>query len=264
MRLSIVQFCPELEQKERNVAKINSYIDKSDADILVFPELATCGYFFNTKEEVMPFATPFLEKEIADFQIKAIDKNMTIVVGFAEKDGDKIYNSAAVLMPDKSMSRVYRKTHLFFRERFCFEEGDSGFFVIEDKERDINIGTMICYDWRFPEAARSLGLLGADLIVCPSNLVTDVWHIAMPARSLENKVYLAVANRTGTEVRNDEELLFKGESGIWGYNGKLISKAGFADETVISCDIDPEKTRNKAFNPYNDIFADRRPDLYEF
>ena len=123
---------------------------------------------------------------------------------------------------------------------------------------------MICYDWRFPEAARSLGLLGADLIVCPSNLVTDVWHIAMPARSLENKVYLAVANRTGTEVRNDEELLFKGESGIWGYNGKLISKAGFADETVISCDIDPEKTRNKAFNPYNDIFADRRPDLYEF
>jgi predicted amidohydrolase len=264
MELSVVQFCPKLEDKASNISLIHRYLDRIESDIIVFPELATSGYFFNKKEEVLPYAVPFLSDEIAEFQSRAIDKNSTIVVGFAELDGDKIYNSAAVLMPDKSLSRVYRKTHLFFRERFCFEEGDTGFFVIKDKDRDINIGTMICYDWRFPEAARSLGLLGADLIVCPSNLVTDVWHLAMPARALENKVYLAVANRTGIETRDDDELVFKGESGIWSYNGKMITKAGFEDECVITCQIDPEQTRNKAFNPYNDIFTDRRPERYKF
>jgi predicted amidohydrolase len=74
---------------------------------------------------------------------------------------------------------------------------------------------MICYDWRFPEATRSLAHAGADLIVCPSNLVTNVWHKVMPARALENKVYLAVANRIGIESKGEEELFFTNREGYF-------------------------------------------------
>jgi predicted amidohydrolase len=104
---------------------------------------------------------------------------------------------------------------------------------------------MICYDWRFPEAARTLGFKGADLIVCPSNLVTKIWHLAMPARSIENKVYLAVSNRFGNEVRNNENLLFNGMSAIWDFNGSLLQAANKEGDEILKCSINPEYTRNK-------------------
>ena len=158
--------------------------------------------------------------------------------------------------------RDSRKTHLFYKEHFVFSKGNTGFFVVYDKKNQINIGTMICYDWRFPESSRTLGLKGADLIVCPSNLITDLWHKVMPARAIENKVYLAVANRTGIEKSGDEELLFKGESGIWDYKGKIMAKASAEKDEILFAEIFPERTRNKSFNEYNDIFKDRRPEYY--
>ena len=122
---------------------------------------------------------------------------------------------------------------------------------------------MICYDWRFPEAARTLALRGADVIVCPSNLVTTVSHISMPSRALENKVYLAVANRTGAETRDDEELYFNGASAIYSYNGQQMAVADAQSDDTLIVDIDPVATRKKSFNAINDIFADRRPEMYE-
>ena len=192
----------------------------------------------------------------------ATDKNKIICFGFPEKDGNKQYNSCALLFPDKSLSALYRKTHLFYKEKLCFDPGDTGFFVVRDEDRDVNIGPMICYDWRFPEASRTLGLKGADIIVCPSNLVTDVWHLAMPARALENKLYLAVTNRTGTENRGGEEVFFKGMSAVYAYNGQPMCKADMTEETVLTAEIYPEKTRDKSFNEFNDVFRDRRPELY--
>ena len=262
MKLSVVQFAPVLGDKKVNTQKIIDFIDKIDSDIIIFPELATTGYFFESKEETAPLADEMGQGDIAVFQQMATDQDKIIVVGFIEKAGTKIFNSAALLFPDSDLSACYRKTHLFYKERFCFDEGDTGYFVVRDENRDINIGTMICYDWRFPEAARSLGIAGADLIVCPSNLVTDVWHIAMPARALENKVYLAVANRFGTEIRNEESLLFLGRSAIHKYNGSLMEQAPADKETVITTEISPAETRNKSFNEFNDIFKDRRPELY--
>ncbi len=260
--LSLIQFEPLFGMKDQNTKKLIHYSKTVDSEILVFPELCTTGYFFESRDESMSFAEPFTGKTVTEIQSISKEMNKIIVFGFAESDKGSIYNSAAIIFPEHEMSRVYRKTHLFYKERFCFDPGDSGFFVIKDRKRDLRLGTMICYDWRFPEASRSLGLLGADLIVCPSNLVTNVWHKVMPARALENKVYLAVANRTGKEERNGEQVAFNGDSGIWSYNGDLITKAGAKDEAVISTVINPEKTRNKAFNEFNDIFNDRRPDMY--
>ena len=262
MKLSVVQFCPEFGNKRANLNKVKKYANDIDSDIIVFPELCTTGYFFQTKEEVLKYAEPLNGETITTMQEIATRDNKILIVGFAELDGDDTYNSAAVIMSDKSQTRVYRKTHLFYKERFCFSEGNTGYFVVEDKNRDVKIGTMICYDWRFPEAARSLGLLGADVIVCPSNLVTKVWPEVMPARAIENKVYVAIANRYGKETAGGEDVEFNGRSGIWKYNGSVMKQAEATGDAVLTVEIEPKKTRNKSFNEYNDIFGDRRPEYY--
>ncbi len=262
MKIQVAQFCPRLLDKTYNIEKINNIISDSDADIIVLPELATTGYFFTSREEVEKYAETTEEGTYTKWQQIAKEKDIIIVAGFAEKAGDKLFNSAAVIFPDEEYSSVYRKTHLFYKERFCFDKGDTGFEVIDYEPKDLRLGTMICYDWRFPEAARTLALKGADLIVSPSNLVTDVWHISTPSRALENKVYFAVANRVGTEKREDEELYFNGKSAIYSYNGQLMSKAEETTEEVIFAEINPLSTRNKSFNEYNDIFKDRESELY--
>lgn len=267
MKVTIVQFAPLFGEKDKNIETLDQYVRTEKTDIIIFPELATTGYDFKDEDEVAKLADPFDGEMIEKFADLAQSENKIIVLGFPEKadENGKInyYNSAAVLFPDKKYNDVYRKIHLFFRERFCFSEGNTGFFVINYPDWDLNIGTMICYDWRFPEAARTLGVKGADLVVCPSNLVTNVWNVSTPSRALENKVYLAVANRIGTESRNGKDLLFNGMSVLYSYNSQEIAKASRDQTQVISGEIYPEKTRNKSFNEYNDIFRDRRPEFYK-
>lgn len=262
MKIAVVQFCPILFETEKNVEKIIDFINKIEAEIILFPELATSGYFFISRDELSKVAISSNSEILSNFQNISTDQNKIVCFGFPEKQKDKYYNSAILLFPDKNKSKIYRKTHLFYKESLIFEPGDTGFWVVEEPIFNIRIGVMICYDWRFPEASRTLALKGADLILCPSNLVTEVWHKVMPIRAFENKVYLAVANRTGLEERNNEKLLFKGESAIYSYNGETLTKADAETEVVLYTTIYPEKTRNKSFNEYNDIFQDRRPNLY--
>lgn len=263
MKVACVQFCPKFKDLETNRKKILDFLPRINADLICFPELSFTGYFFLSRNEIRPYAFEFQSDFIQELQGIATNSNKIIVVGFPEKFEDKIFNSAAILFPEHQLSRVYRKTHLFYKERFIFDKGDTGFFVVHDKERDLKLGTMICYDWRFPEASRTLALMGADLIVCPSNLVTNVWHISMPSRALENKVYFLVANRIGTELNDGESLLFNGKSGIWDYNGKLLAIASETQEAIITAEISPFETRDKSFNEFNNIFHDRRPEMYK-
>ncbi len=260
--LSLAQFEPRLGEEERNFDYIKTIVENDNSDILCFPELATSGYFFKDKNELASLAMEADSDGICELQEFSTELNKIIVLGFPELDGQEIYNSVAILMPRKSQSSIYRKTHLFSKERNIFSEGNTGFFNTYSEEFDINIGLMICYDWRFPEAARTLALGGADLILCPSNLVTGVWDSVMSARALENKVYIGVANRIGKEKQDDEELVFNGSSAIYDYNGKHLTSAGAENEIIISAEIFPEKTRDKSFNSINNIFSDRRPDYY--
>lgn len=262
LSVGLVQCAPVLGNMEANCQMISAAIQSADTDIIVFPELSTTGYLFTSKDILLPLALDIKSEVIKNFHEQAREKNAIVIIGFAERDNNAMYNSAVLLFPEKQEPIVYRKTHLFYKEFLCFEQGNTGFFVIEDKERNVKIGTMICYDWRFPESARTLALKGADIIVSPSNLVTDVWHITMPSRALENKVYMAVANRYGSEKNEEEELIFKGESALWGYNGTIIAKAEKNGDAIIKGIINPAKTRDKAFNSVNDIFKDRRPEMY--
>ncbi|MFC1815064.1 nitrilase-related carbon-nitrogen hydrolase [Thermodesulfobacteriota bacterium] len=261
IKLAAVQFTPEFNQKEDNLARIQNLTEGLDADIIVLPELCTSGYFYLSREEVAAVAEPAGSTTTVFFQDMANRLDAIVVAGFAESDGEKLYNSCLIVQPEKR-PRIYRKIHLFYKEKYCFDPGDLGFFVIEDHERNLRLGPMICYDWRFPEAARILTLLGADVIACPSNLVTDAWRLVVPVRAIENKVYIAVANRAGTEKRGDEELLFKGNSTIYGYNGQELRKAGPVGDEILQVVIIPQKTRDKFFNPINDILKDRQPHHY--
>lgn len=261
MKVCAVQFEPIILDKDYNLKKIVDYSTKIDSDLIVFPELCTSGYYLSA-DELKNLAEPFNGETVRLIQEISSEQNKILIFGFPEVDRGKFYNSAAILFPDESYSKVYRKTHLFYKEKFIFTPGNTGFFNIFYPDFDLNLGTMICYDWRFPEAARTLGLAGSDLIVMPSNLVTKIWHRAMPARALDNRIYLLVANRTGTENRNNENLEFTGKSGIWDFNGGEMTIAGATDECVITAEINPKETRNKDINSTNNIFNDRVIQFY--
>ena len=266
LNISLVQFTPEFRNPTHNLQQIAGLLQGIETDIIVLPELCTTGYSFLSKEEAFAAAEGADGKSATFFKTLAKEHKAMVIAGFAEKSGDKAYNSALIALPGRE-TKVYRKTHLFFREKQCFEEGDSGFFVVQHPLKDCKVGVMICNDWRYPEAARSLALLGADVIASPSNLVTDVWRIGMPARALENKVFVAVANRCGTEVRQLEDgstqsLTFTGGSVLYNFTGEAIEQADKTEQRVITFQMDPLLTRDKSFNAFNDLLKDRRPGFY--
>ena len=262
LKLAVVQFTPRFGEKEKNLSRMRQLVEDTSADIIVFPELCTTGYLFLSREEVAKSAETANGPSSAFFRDMARSKNAVVVAGFAERHQNHLYNACLVVVPEAKNPYVYRKTHLFYKEKNCFDPGNSGFFVVTDKKRDVQIGPMVCYDWRFPESARVLTLLGADLIVCPANLITEAWRRVMPARAIENHVYLAVANRAGLEKRKGEELHFKGNSAIYDFSGRTIKKAGENKDEVLLAEIYPSKTRDKSFNPINNVLDDRRPQHY--
>jgi len=262
MRVACVQFAPVFGNLDANTESIVNHIDQIDADVIVFPELATSGYFHLGHDEVTRVAEPLGGSSTQRIADAATRSGKVVVCGFAERDGEMMYNAALIAGKGIAQPRVYRKAHLFYKETLGFAPGNSGFFTIYIEHLDCTIGIMICYDWRFPESARALALQGADLIVCPSNLVTHIWRMAMPVRAFENKVYLAVANRTGAEHSAGEDVSFNGQTAIYGYNGNVLSDASAEGDAIVIAEIHPEQTRDKAFNSINDIFKDRREDMY--
>ncbi|MEM1118224.1 MAG: nitrilase-related carbon-nitrogen hydrolase, partial [Bacteroidota bacterium] len=146
-----------------------------------------------------------------------------------------------------------------------FTPGDSGFqvwTVTDRRRRSYRLGVMVCFDWFFPEAARTLALAGADVIAHPSNLVLPHCPDAMRFRALENGVFTATANRIGTESNGREDLTFIGRSVLCGPDAQVLAEAPPDTEAVVSAEIDPHRARETALNRYNDRRTSRRPDLY--
>jgi len=256
LKISLVQFTSEFGAPAKNLQQIAGLLQGVETDIILLPELCTTGYSFLNQAEALAAAEGSDGESIAFFKQLAHQHKAMVIAGFAELDGDKVYNSALIALPGGDL-KVYRKTHLFFREKVCFSEGDSGFFIVEHPLKDCKVGIMICNDWRYPEAARSLA----------SNLVSNVWGIGMAARALENKVYVAVANRCGTETRqmddgSTQSLTFTGGSVLYNFTGEPIEHSDKTEQRVITLEIDPILTRDKFFNAYNDLLNDRRPEFY--
>ncbi|HET6568384.1 MAG TPA: nitrilase-related carbon-nitrogen hydrolase, partial [Rhodothermales bacterium] len=194
----------------------------------------------------------------------ARETGATFVAGLPERQGEAIYNSAVTVTPS-GIAGIYRKTHLYYEEKLYFEPGDTGFSVLDITDRvgeTYRLGVMICFDWYFPESARSLALQGADIIAHPSNLVRSGCPSSMPVRALENHVYTITANRIGAETNGQETLTFIGQSLICSPEGDVLLKAG-RDETLVGAvEIDPAHARDRQITAHNHLLADRRPEMY--
>ncbi len=262
MKIGYVQLNIRLGQIKDNVKHAESMIKrvKDEIDLLVLPELFNTGYAIPTFNEALRLAERFPEgytsQRLADL---AEELGTYIVAGFAELYNGRVYNSAGVYGPDGPIG-VYRKVHLFYKEKLLFTPG-SEFTVF--KLNGFKLGVMICFDWIFPEAARILALDGADIIAHPANLVLPYAPTAMLARSVENRVYTVTANRVGEEILGGETLRFIGMSQVTSPKMEILCRAPKDREEVRVVEVDLEVARNKRITELNDLWEDRRPGLYK-
>jgi 5-aminopentanamidase len=272
MKIAAVQMDITLKEPAKNLDRIAANLMSATlvgAKLVVFPECAVPGYCFESLDEARPFAQtipgPATEK------IRATCANMgcyaafgMLELGQGPAENGNVYN-ACVLVGPTGVIGSYRKVHLPYLGVDMFTTyGDRPFAVHNAGE--LRVGMNICYDAAFPEAARSLALLGADLIVLPTNWPPGAEctaDCAINARAMENAVYYLAVNRVGTE-RGFE---FIGKSKIVDPSGKTIAEAGSTREEVLYAEIDPALARRKHIirvpgKHEIDRLADRRPAMY--
>jgi predicted amidohydrolase len=261
LQIAAIQTHPVFGEDQANIDTALGMVP-SGCDLAVIPELFNTGYQFTSREEALALAENLTGDNpgptcarLAQF---AGDTGSTVVAGLAETCGDKLFNSAVLIRPDGSRG-IYRKVHLFLDEKSIFTPGDLGFPVFE--ACGTTIGLMICFDWIFPEAARSLALAGAEVICHPSNLLLPWCQDAMITRCQENMVVAVTSNRVGTENRTGTALTFSGRSQIVSRLGKrlaTLTKDGVGAAAAAVKILE----KDKLFTPRNDLWGDRRLDMY--
>jgi 5-aminopentanamidase len=243
------------------VAAIDDAVDHG-ADIIILPELATSGYAFHSRKEAASVAITPTDPMFRDWAAAAARGQSVVIGGFCEQGDDgRLYNSAAVV-DDSGVLGVYRKLHLWDREKLFFAPGSAPPPVFDTPHG--RIGVLICYDLEFPELTRMLALAGADLIAVPTNwpLVDRPVDerppeviIAMAAARV-NRMFVACCDRTGLE-RGQE---WTAGTTIIDHEGWVIARQ--PEEGSAHADIDPSEARHKRLTDLADSLGDRRPDLY--
>jgi predicted amidohydrolase len=260
LTVALVQTRPEFLDVFANYEAAFELIESVRADVYVFPELFLSGYTFSTLDEVERVALPQHNRYFDGFKQLSADRGIAICGGYPERSDTAVYNSS-FFIADGELVANYRKVHLFYRENQFFSPGDEGFSVFE--YRGARFGMMICFDWIYPEAARSLAMLGADVILHPSNLVLPYCQRAMYARAVENRVFIATVNRVGSESNTlGDDLTFTGGSQIVSPAGTYALTLGETEQAVRTVEIDPQAAREKRLNEFNTVLRDVRPGLY--
>lgn len=282
--VAAIQMSCSSDRKE-NIKKAEEMVRKAvsqGANIILLPELFEYPYFCQEKRyEYYGLAQPALENQaVRHFMEVAKELQVVIPVSFYERDGNRMFNSVAVIDADGSMLGVYRKTHIpddhFYQEKFYFIPGDTGFKVWDTRYGKIGVG--ICWDQWFPETARSLALEGAELIFYPTAigsepiLETDSmphWRRCMQGHAGSNLVPVIAANRIGREdvkpckenAYQESALHFYGSSFIADETGEIVAEAGREKEEIVlaSFDLDIVAKNRLSWG----IFRDRRPNCYE-
>lgn len=262
LNVGFLQTLPEFGDIETNLKRAEKTLSTMSADLVVLPELFTTGYQFRNKAEAHDLAEAVPDGPTTHaLERWAASRNLFIVAGLAEVEGDTLYNSAALVGPNGYIGK-YRKAHIFDTEKNIFAAGNLPLPVFDIGKA--KVGIMICFDWRFPETARTLALKGADIIAHPANLVLPHCPQSMITRCLENRVFAVTADRIGVENRIEEEdaLKFIGQSQVVDPDGQVIVRASEDREEAHVVAIDLADARDKHINPHNDLFAERREDLY--
>jgi predicted amidohydrolase len=268
IKIAGVQFDVQFAQSADNLKRMLDYAAQTTANgasLTIFPECALTGYCFESADEARPVAEP-IPGPTTDAVTRACQRHGGyVILGMLEASGSSIYN-AAVLVGHQGVVGSYRKVHLPFLGIDKFSAyGDRPFAV--HAAGDLRVGMNICYDGSFPEAARCLMLLGADLIALPTNWPPGAQCVAectIRSRALENGLYYAAVNRVGSE-RGFE---FIGQSQVADPSGRVLYCASRDAEEVFYADVELERSRRKHIirvpgEHEIDRLADRRPHMYQ-
>jgi N-carbamoylputrescine amidase len=266
MRIACAQYAVREGDRERNLARSLYYIRRAaagGADLVVLPELATSGCAFASCQEALKLAQEFPDgPDIRAWKKEAETSGIYVVVGFLERSGDALHNSAVLVGPDKV--ERYRKTHLWDREKLLYEPG---------RELQVfdtfvgRVGILICYDAWFPEAARTLALMGAQVICVPSNAPDDwvpeprrrggltMLNVHCIAHANANRVFVAAANRVGDG--------YLGRSCAIDVTGGVLALGGATEERLLVADVELERARSeKQLTSASHAFEDMNPAVY--
>lgn len=267
VKIAAVQMNPAITQNKENLDKILSEVRlaaANGADLIVFPECALTGYVFSSREEAMPFMETIPGPSTDKLTDCCAELGVHAVVGLLEKAASKCFNAAVLIGPGGLVGK-YRKNHLPFLgiDRFL-DHGDRPFEV--HRTPIGNIGIHICYDCNFPESARVMALLGADILVLPTNWPQGRGKVAkyvVNTRAYENKVNFVAVNRVGEE----RGTRFIGNSKIIDAWGDTLAQASDDDEQTIYAEVSLAEARQKhvIFKPGEfemNFIRDRRPELY--
>jgi len=259
-RAGFVQGSPRFGRPDENLERALSLSAPLDAELIVIPELWSSGYVFSSRAEVARLAEDARRGVTARALASAARRERRhYVAGFPERHAGRFFNSAMLVGPG-GVRAIYRKLHLFEREREWFSPGDLPLAV--HRVGRARVGMMICFDWRFPEVARVLALMGADVLAHPSNLVFSQAPEGMRTRALENHVYAVTANRTGIESRPGGRVAFTGRSQIVAPSGEVLARAGARETVARAAACELRASRRKRITARTPIFSNRRPDFY--
>lgn len=258
-----------------NIAAVSELVRKAAAEgaqVILPPELFEGPYFCRVEDEGLFVGARPTGKHpsVLAMQKLAAELNVSIPTSFFEADGPHHYNSLAMIGPDGKVQGVYRKSHIpdgpGYEEKFYFRPGNTGFKVWPDAVPDATVGVGVCWDQWYPETARAMMLMGAEVLFYPTAIGTEphdpdldtsrLWRRAMIGHAVSNVVPVVASNRIG----NEEGQIFYGNSFICDERGDMLAEFG-KDETgvlVATIDLARVKRHRAAFG----FFRDRRPELY--
>lgn len=262
---------------EETLAKADRLVRQAagkGAKIILLQELFETPYFCQLQKfEYLELAKPLGENPAVNhFRKVARELDVVLPVSFFERAGNTQFNSVAVIDADGEILGVYRKTHipdgLPYAEKFYFTPGDTGFKVWDTKYGRIGVG--ICWDQWFPETARSLALLGAEILLFPTAIGSEPtlgkdsrvhWRNVMVGHAAANMMPVIASNRIGKETEEESEMTFYGCSFIADNHGELVEQADDHTEAVLvhEFDFDALAKERREWG----IFRDRRPEMYK-
>lgn len=262
---------------QENIERAESLVRQAaerGARIILLQELFETPYFCkDQKPEYFELATSVQENPaLKHMKRLAAQLEVVLPVSFFEKSGTACFNSLCVIDADGESQGVYRKTHIpdgpGYQEKYYFNPGDTGFRVWNTRYGVIGVG--ICWDQWFPETARCMALLGADLLLYPTAIGSEPpdpdwdssghWTRVMQGHAAANIMPLAASNRIGLERGESCEITFYGSSFIAGPTGEILAQAGRSEETVLTAAFDFEAIRR--MRTAWGLFRDRRPEHY--
>jgi 5-aminopentanamidase len=263
------QLDPRVGEQAGNRARSEAAIveaAESGAQIVVLPELMNSGYVFAGAEEARSLAEPVTGPTLEAWISLARTHSLVVVGGLCELDAGGALRNSAVVVDETGLRAVYRKAHLWDREKLVFLAGDEQPPVVETRYG--RIATMVCYDLEFPEWVRLTAHAGAELLCVPTNWPSfprpaserpgEV--VRAQAVAATNRMFVAACDRVGPERGVD----WVGGSVIVGCDGfPLAGPARAGDTVTLAAALELEDARDKRLTEYNDVFADRRPELYD-